>query len=77
MTTEHIKTRRKLKDIASIQTFNDLLNACTISEQDKEMLRLHYIEGMSFQDIGLKLGFSDETVRKHHSKAIRKISKMF
>lgn len=77
MSSEHVKTRRKVKSIADIKDFDDLLNRSTLSEEDKEIMRLHYIEEKDFRYIGDLLGFSEATIKYRHRKALRKIGKLF
>lgn len=76
MSSEHIETRNKLRDIASITAFNDLLDTCTLTDEDKELLRLHYLQGKDFRFIGDVLGFAESTVKKRHRKALRKLNKV-
>ena len=76
MSSEHIKTRNKIKEIASITTFNDLIDACTLTKEDKDLLRLHYLQGKDFRYIGDKLGFAESTVKKRHRKALQKLNKI-
>lgn len=76
MSSEHVKTRNKIKEIASITTFNELIDACTLTEEDKELLRLHYLQGKDFKYIGDKLGFAESTVKKRHRKALQKLNKI-
>lgn len=77
MTTEHIKTRRKIKDIATIKDFNELIDRSTLSEDDKALMRMHYLQGKDFRYIGDTLGFSESTIKYRHRKALKKISKLF
>lgn len=76
MPSEHVKTRNKIKEIANITTFNELIDACTLTEEDKELLRLHYLQGKDFKYIGDKLGFAESTVKKRHRKALQKLNKI-
>lgn len=76
MSTDHIKTRNKIKSIASITSFNDLIEACTLTDEDKEMLRLHYLQNKDFRYIGDMLGFSESTIKKRHRKALQKLNKL-
>lgn len=76
MPSEHIETRKKVQEIASISTFNELLDSCTLTEEDKEILRMHYLQGKDFRYIGDMLGFAESTVKKHHIKALRKLNKV-
>lgn len=75
--SEHIDTRRKLKSIPSIVKFDELLEASTLIEEDKEILRLHYLKGKDFRYIGDTLGYSEQTIKKRHSKALSKLGKLF
>lgn len=77
MSTDHIKTRNRIKSIASITTFNELIDACTLSDEDKEILRLHYLKGKDFRYIGDTLGFSESTIKKRHRKALQKLNRVF
>lgn len=74
--TEHIKTRKKLKDITLVTAFEDLLAQCTLSDTDKEILRMHYLQGKEFSFIGDTLGFSEATIKQRHRKALKKLSNL-
>ena len=74
--SEHIDTRNKLKGIASISSFEDLLNDSTLSDTDKLLLRLHYIQGKDFRYIGDMLGYSESAIKKRHRKILAKLSKV-
>lgn len=74
--TKHIQTRSKLKDITLVTAFEDLLAECTLSDIDKEILRLHYLQEKDFRYIGDKLGFSEITIKKRHCKALKKIGSL-
>lgn len=76
MTSEHIKTRKKIRDIASISTFNDLLDESTLSTEDKEILRLHYLEDKDFRFIGDTLNLSEQTIKYRHKKALQKLNRL-
>ena len=76
MPSEHIKTRNRVKSIAKVSTFNDLLETCTLTEEDKEILRMHYLHGKDFRYIGDTLGFSESTIKKRHRKALQKLNKV-
>lgn len=72
----HIETRRRLKAIPSITTFDSLLDASTLTDEDKEILRLHYLKGKDFRYIGDTLGYAEVTIKKRHAKALAKLSKL-
>ena len=75
--SENIETRKKLKGIASITQFDDLLEQSTLSDLDKEILRLHYLKEYDFRYIGDKLGYAEITIKKRHLKALKKLSALF
>ena len=74
--SKHIETRKKLKGIADISSFTSLLNATTLSDTDKSILQLHYIDEKDFRFIGDMLGYSESTIKKRHKKILNKISRM-
>ena len=74
--TEHIKTRKKLIDIADIHTFNDLLDSVILTAEERKLMELHYIQGMSFIQIAFVLGYAEVTVCKKHKKILSKIAKV-
>lgn len=72
--TEHIRTRNRLKSIPLVSTFEELIESCTLSDVDKEILRLHYLKEKDFRYIGDVLGFSEAAVKQRHRKALKKLS---
>lgn len=75
--SENIETRKKLRDIASITQFDVLLEQSTLSDLDKEILRLHYLKEKDFRYIGDILGYAEITIKKRHLKALKKLSELF
>ena len=75
--SENVETRKKLKGIASITAFDTLLEESTLSELDKQILRLHYLEEKDFRYIGDILGYAEITIKKRHLKALKKLSELF
>jgi len=75
--SETIETRKRLKDIASISTFDALLEQSTLSDLDKQILRLHYLKEKDFRFIGDTLGYAEVTIKKRHLKALSKIQSLF
>ena len=72
--TKHIKTRKVLKDIATIDTFNEIVDASTLSNEDKQILREHYLHGKNFAYIADELGYAEITIIKRHKKILQKLS---
>ncbi len=76
MSSEHIETRQKIKDIARVDVFRELLDSCTLSDIDKQILCMHYLEERDYAYIGDVLGFSESGIKKRHRKALKKISRV-
>lgn len=74
--TEHIKTRHKLKDIPKISTLEELLDSCTLSDEDKEIIKLHYGKCKDLGYIADTLGYSESTIKKKHKRILSKIGKI-
>lgn len=73
----HTDTRNRLKKISDLVAFDDLLNRSTLSDTDKTILRLHYLDEKDFRFIADKLGFAESTIKKRHLKALDKLMKLF
>ena len=76
MPTDHIKTRRRIKAIANIADFNDLLDRSTLSYEDKQLIRMHYIEGKNLTFIADIFGYAESTIKYRHRMALIKLSKI-
>lgn len=74
--SEHIETRRKLKGIADISSFNSLINNTVLTDTDKQILVLHYLNGKDFRYIGDMLGYSESAIKKKHRKILAKLSRL-
>lgn len=68
--------RAQLKGICSIQTFEDLLESCTLTDEDKDLLKLHYLKSKDFRYIGDELGYSESTIKRKHRKILSKFVKI-
>lgn len=74
--SEHIMTRQKLKDIAEVKTFDDLLNRCVLTDDERHLMREHYLNGKSFVAISMEMGYSEDWVKHKHRKILKKIQKL-
>lgn len=74
--SEHIDTRKQIKSIPDLKGFDDLLNRSTLSDLDKTILRMHYIQEKDFRYIGDTLGYAEITMKIHHRKALAKLKKL-
>lgn len=77
MDKENAETRKKLKDIGSIRDLEDLLEQSMLSEEEKNIIWMHYKEQKPLSCIADELGVSDATMFRKHAKALKKIGKLF
>ena len=71
----HIETRRYLRRISDVAAFNEVINAVILSEQEKQLMQLHYIDKQDFRFIGDKLGLSESSVKRKHREILRTIER--
>lgn len=69
-------TQHNLKEIPDIKTFEELIEQLTISEEDKTLMRLHYIEDKNFAYIADVLGYSESWVKRKHLRILKKLDKI-
>ena len=72
----HIETRKKLKSIVEISSFNALLDSIILTETEKQMMKMHYLEGKNFCLIGDLLGYTKSGIKNMHRKILNKINKL-
>jgi len=76
LASDYIKIKHKVKNIPDIRSFNGLLEASTLSDLDKEIIRMHYLQERSFSYIADVLGYNQKTIEARHKKALIKLSKL-
>lgn len=76
MASDYIKVKREIKAIPDLRSFNGLLDASTLSDEDKLIMRLIYLKDKDFAFVADELGYSEVTVKAKHRKAIMKLSKL-
>ena len=69
-------TQHNLEEIPDIKTFEELIEQLTISEEDKTLMRLHYIENKNFSYIADVLGYSESWVKRKHLRILKKLDKI-
>lgn len=77
MNKESMKTRNKLKDICSVRDLESLMNEVVLSEEEKQILMLHYREQKTLLYIADILGMSEATIKRKHKRLLLKIGKCF
>jgi DNA-directed RNA polymerase specialized sigma subunit len=71
--TERLETRRKLRAVTGVQDFQKLLDTCVLTENEKTLLKLHYLDGKNLAYIGDLLGFSESAIKTKHAKCLDKL----
>lgn len=77
MNKESMKTRNKLRDIGSVRDLESLINEVVLSEEEKQILMLHYREQKTLLYIADILGMSEATIKRKHKRLLLKIGKCF
>ena len=47
-----------------------------ISDEEKELMRLHYIQKKDFRFTGDTLGYSEASIKAKHRKILKKLNKL-
>ncbi len=74
--TEHMATKKRVKKINKKSTFNSILEESMLDEKEKQMMRMHYMEGKSFDFIADTLGYSKAGILKMHKRVLSKIEEL-
>lgn len=74
--TEHISTRKKLTDIVTVTEFKQILDLVVLTPEERKIMELHYLQGLSLMQIGFELGYAEITICKKHQKILQKIAKV-
>ena len=69
-------TQHAIEDIPDIRTFEELIDNLMISEEDKTIMRLHYLDDKNFAFIADYLGYSVSWIKKRHLRILRKVTKL-
>lgn len=71
--TEHVRTKHQLQSVGSISRFERILAETTLNEEEKNFLRLYYIEKKDLRFIGDTLNMSEGQASKMHRKILRAV----
>jgi len=67
------QTRYCLKNIASISEYEALISKIKLTDIERRVCDLRYLNGMSMMQIGDQLHYSESGVKHIHRKVLRKI----
>lgn len=76
MEENHKKIKSKLKSIGKKSTFNSVLEDSMLSEVEKQMMKMYYLEQKSFDFIADELGYSQAGILRMHKRALKKIESL-
>lgn len=76
MNSKNLLTRKTIQQVGSFSTLQGLLDSSTLSDLDKEIVVMHYIQEKNFAYIGDELGYSESGIKKRHKKILNKISQL-
>lgn len=70
---ERLETKRKLKSISTKQEITDIFDKVVLSERERQVMNMLYINKQQMVDIADELGVSEPTVLKDHARCLDKI----
>ena len=74
--SEHIDTKHKIQGLERYDDFYSLINTCIMSDEDRQILKMIYIENKNLAYIGDILGYSESTIKSRHRKLLKKLNKL-
>lgn len=77
MDKESMNTRKKLRRISSVEDFEDLLEKTMLSEEERQLVILHYREQKPISYIADVMNMSETSVKRKHKKILNKMQRMF
>lgn len=72
----HMTAKRKLKGITHRSNFEDILREAMLSDEEKKIMRMYYIEKKNFAYIADEMGFSEAGIIKKHKKILKIIAQL-
>lgn len=70
---KHIELKHKVQNINRRSTFNEMIEDSMLTDKEKEMLRMYYLEGKTLNFIADELGYSEAGIKKMHKRSLKKI----
>lgn len=77
MDEERKNTKRKLKEICSVEDLKNLLDRTMLTDDERAIIWKIYKEGKPMDIVADEIGVSRPTAFRKHAKALHKIGKMF
>lgn len=70
---KHMNIKHKVKGIQRRSLFNEILEDSMLSEKEKKMLTMYYLENKPLNYIADELGYSEAGIKKMHKRSLQKI----
>ena len=74
--SKHIDIKHKVKSINKKVDFYNLLDEIILTENEKKMMILYYVEGKSIEYIADELGYSVQGISKMHKRILSKLESL-
>lgn len=71
--TNHIKTKHKIQSIGSKMKFNELMDELILSDTEKQLMQMFYVEKKDMNYIADTLGYSKQGIIKMHRRILKRI----
>lgn len=67
-------TRQQIEDIPSMERYLNLMERAKLTELERRVCDMKYLQGWRLIDIGEELGYSERHIKRAHQKALRKLT---
>jgi len=74
--TKHIELKHKVKNINRKTDFNSLLEESMLSEIEKKIMVMYYLENKQINYIADELGYSEQGIIKMHKRILNKLESL-
>lgn len=74
--SKHIETRKKIKNINRKVDFYSLIDECMLSDKEKQLMCMHYVEDKDFGFIADTLGYTQAGVIRMHKRILHKLESL-
>lgn len=73
MNERNKKVRSKLRSINTYKTFYQILDGVILSDEEKRILEMFYLEGKTLDVVSDELKLSTATISRRHKKILNKL----
>lgn len=71
--TKHIEVKHKVKQIKTKTSFYELIDDIMLSEVEREMMIMYYVDNKDLSYIADTLGYSKQGISKMHKRILKKL----